>query len=61
MSKDDEQRIFSVAPEGVASIETAEPVNESPKLPPLPVSPLLTPAISVSGSGIYFTFVLSLR
>jgi hypothetical protein len=54
MSKDDEQRVFSVAPEGVASIETAEVISESPKLPPLP------PAKSPD-EVVFLTHILSLK
>jgi len=54
MSKDNERRVFSVAPEGVASIETTEPHDTSSDLPPFP------PAKSPD-EVIFLTHILSLK
>ena len=54
MSKDDERRVFSVAPEGVASIEANQRSQHSSEIPPLP------PASSPD-EVIFLTHVLSLK
>lgn len=54
MSKGDEQRVFNVAPEGVASIKTPEPSHASASLPPIP------PAGSPD-EVVFLTHILSLK
>ena len=54
MSKDDEQRVFSVAPEGIASIEANQRNQQSSELPPIP------PASSPD-EVIFLTHILSLK
>ena len=54
MSKGEEQRVFNVAPEGVASIETAEAHQTASQLPPLP------PAKSPD-EVVFLTHILSLK